>query len=374
MKKSRTIVAKIPQTFIDEEDFVLDCPQYPFVPTILPAKKRVIAIGDIHGDLELAIDSFKLAGLIDNSFNWIAIPSDTIVIQVGDQVDSCRPIPGKNACNKAYGNNITKIRNDAPDDVKVIDFFNKMHMTASRHGGAVYSLLGNHELMNADGDFRYVSNSNYENFEYVSEGKKYLGSVGRKDSFKPGGALSGNLACTRNSVMIIGSNMFIHAGVLPPLINSIKGANLGSDSHVHLKYLNSLVRKWLLNKISDKNSDLQTILHDPNLSPFWNRIFGQIKPETPDNIRECDSVVRETLKVFKIGNIVVGHTPQLWINGVGINGTCYGNNNVADNKVWRIDGGFSKAFDVFGSNSSDGKLQVLEILDDNKFNILSAKM
>ena len=52
---------------------------------IIPAKRRIIAIGDLHGDWDATIKSLKKAGVINNSLNWIG--GDTVVVQVGDQVD-----------------------------------------------------------------------------------------------------------------------------------------------------------------------------------------------------------------------------------------------------------------------------------------------
>ena len=356
---NRQFIKKIPSTFVDEDDFKLDCPNYPFTPSVLPAAKRIIVIGDIHGDLELAVESFKLAKLIDDNFYWIADPPNTIVVQVGDQIDSCRPIPGHNECHNKL------LKNDKPEDMAVIDFFNQMHIKATKSGGAVYSLLGNHELMNAEADFRYVSYENYYNFKY----RNYVGPAGRTAAFKPGGKVAKMLACTRKSVLIIGSNMFVHAGVLPALVNNINDINF--DSHTQLTYLNSIVRKWLLNKMDylepNDISNKTLFIDDKNLSPFWTRIYGQIKPNTSIDSRQCNTFVKDTLKVFKIGKIVIGHTPQLLMNGVGINGTCL--EKGSDGHLWRVDGGFSKAFNVFGSQNI---IQVLEILDDTKFTVLTA--
>lgn len=369
--KSNTFVRNVSTTFIDNNDFKLDCPNQEFVPTVIGPVERIIVIGDIHGDLNLAIRSFKLAKLINDEHEWIAEPSNTVVIQVGDQIDGCRPNGNTNDChNKLYPG-------DKADDMEVIDFFDRMHILASathkKDGtpcfpGAVYSLFGNHELMNVEHDFRYVSYANYHNFNYEADGNEYIGTTGRYNAFKPGGGVAKKLACSRKSVMVIGSNMFVHAGVLPALVDQISDVDF--DSRTKLTYLNAIVRKWLLNKMPEfapnDVANKALLVNDTTASPFWTRIYGQIKPGASANNLECQNSVSKALKVFKIGKIVVGHTPQLFTHGVGINGTCHENNN--DGNLWRVDGGFSKAFGAFGSQNI---IQVLEILNDKDFKVMT---
>lgn len=355
MSNTKIISYPVKTELYDEDDFLKDCPNSKFIPTTLPAVKRIIAIGDIHGDLKLAIDSFKLANLIDDNYNWIADPPDTVVVQVGDQIDSCRPIPNVYECNRQ------KYPGDKAEDMNVINFFDDMKKKAQRVGGEVYSLFGNHELMNSQGRFQYVSYENYNNFEYDN----YRGPNGRKNAFKPGGPLASKLACNRSSVIVIGSTMFAHAGVLPVLAKRID--YLGFDSDVKLKYLNAVVRKWLLNKLSDRDKDSKDLfINDTTVSPFWNRIYGSIPPDQNIDSNDCYSVVQKTIEVYKIGQIVVGHTPQIYTNKNGINGTCYEKGK--NNRLYRVDGGFSRAFSIFGNQ---GLIQVLEIIDDTTFNIIT---
>lgn len=353
---------KVNNELYEKEDFLKDCPNYKFIPTTLPPAKRVIAIGDIHGDLNLAIKSFKLAKLIDDNYNWIANPPDTIVVQVGDQVDSCRPIPNVYECQT------TKYPDDNADDMNVIKFFDDISTKASAAGGAVYSLLGNHELMNSQGSFKYVSYENYYNFEYTDDatGDRYEGPSGRKKAFKPGGSIASKLACTRPSVLIVGSTMFVHAGVLPVLAKRLD--YLGFDGNTKLKYLNAVVRKWLLHKLSKKDDKKNKFMFidDSKISPFWTRIYGNIPINTDLNSNECFDSVKKALEVYKVGQLVVGHTPQLQTNKDGINGTCYETDG--KKKLYRVDGGFSKAFRILGGHNI---VQILEIINDEEFNIIT---
>ena len=353
------------QNIFSEKEFLNDCPDYKFIPMILPATERIIAMGDIHGDLKLAIRSFKLANLIDDNLNWIANPPNTIVVQVGDQIDSCRPIPNVYDCQKR------KYPGDKAEDIDVINFFNKMNTLASKYGGAVYSLLGNHELMNSQGRFDYVSYENYYNFKYEDPNTKkiYEGPHGRQEAFKPGGPIANLMACTRPSLLIIGSTMFVHAGILPVLATNLQYLNM--DPEASLRYLNLIVRKWLLNKLTEEQRrDKKIFINNLRISPFWTRIYGSIPINTGLESADCDLYVKRALEVYSIGKLVIGHTPQLFTNNDGINGTCYVKNNSGlDNKLYRIDGGFSRAFNIFNKNNN--MVQVLEIINDKIFNIIT---
>ena len=66
----------------------------------LPDGAKLVAIGDIHGDLSVCIKSLKLAGVIPLStpnyfeslkdiddIEWIG--GNTYVVQLGDQIDRC---------------------------------------------------------------------------------------------------------------------------------------------------------------------------------------------------------------------------------------------------------------------------------------------
>jgi hypothetical protein len=351
----KKITVKVRDIYSPEE-FIEDCPKIDEIPTFLPAQDRVIVIGDIHGDYDLAVQSFKLAKLINDNFEWVAKPLNTVVVQVGDQIDSCRPIPGIYDCQN------TRQKDDKSEDMKVIQFFDDMAKKAKAKGGAVYSLLGNHELMNVQMNFNYVSYDNYYDFEYVHKNHKYTGRDGRAKAFQQGGPIARNFACNRLSVLVVGSCIFVHAGVLPALVKKLD--TLPIEDRDKIKYLNAVVRKWLLKKVVPNQH--KNLLLSNSMSPFWTRIYGNIPTNTSFDSGDCDAHVKKILEVLKIGHIIVGHTPQLFTNKEGINGTCY-EQDTKTKKLYRVDGGFSKAFKIFEKHEM---VQVLEIIKDTEFNIL----
>ena len=50
-------------------------------------------------------------------------------------------------------------------DLRILNYFTKLHEEAQKVGGAVYSIIGNHELMNVNGDMRYVSHEGIKGFD-----------------------------------------------------------------------------------------------------------------------------------------------------------------------------------------------------------------
>ena len=51
--------------------------------------RRIIVIGDIHGDDEIFISTLKMCNVINNLHEWIG--GDTYVIQMGDILGGKRP-------------------------------------------------------------------------------------------------------------------------------------------------------------------------------------------------------------------------------------------------------------------------------------------
>jgi hypothetical protein len=280
------------------------------LPSVLPPCRRIIAIGDIHGDYKVLLKCLYKANVIDKSKKWIG--ADTIVVQLGDQVDSkCRSFD----CEK----------DSIGEELKIVKYLDNLNEQAQKTGGAVYSLLGNHELMNVMGNFNYVS----------SEGLMSLGgSSERKNKFAPSGELAIYLACNRNSIMKIGSFLFVHGGLVPKKAKKYT-----------LEKINELIREYLLGNINGNTRELNDLLQSRE-SPFWDRTFSNRSSNEP---KTC-SVLNETIQYLKLRGMVVGHSVQRG----GINSGC-------DGKIWRTDIGMSKSF-----GKRNKKIQVLEILNDGK--------
>jgi hypothetical protein len=308
-----------------------------YLQSILPPTRRIIVIGDIHGDMSMLIKCLKIAKLINSNYNWIG--QDTVVVQVGDQIDSCR-YNGIDSCNDADTYDV-----DKADDVNILYFLTELHNKAIKEGGAVYSLMGNHELMNVMGDLSYVSHSNIRHFDNYNHNGNIIedGYNGRKVAFEPGNHIANFLACTRKMALIIGSNLFVHAGMVPQIIDKYK-----------IDDMNKLLTLFLLDEI--KQPELfKDLFLSSKTSPFWTRLFGT-------RIDNCIELLQPLKDIYNVNRIYVGHTPQL---KTGITSKCNSN-------IWLTDVGMSKAFNQFDTHNNHNHrsihrmAQVLEILNDGE--------
>lgn len=284
------------------------------LPTVLPPVKRIIAIGDLHGDFRVLLKCLRLAKLIDDKRRWIG--GNTVVIQLGDQVDSkCR----SGNCEQ----------DEVGDEIKIMMFLDELHKKAEEAGGAVYSLLGNHELMNVMGNLNYNSAENLVSFG---------GAQSRINKFAPNGEIANYLACNRNSIMKIGDFIFVHGGLLPHKAKQFS-----------LEAINVIVRDYLLGNRSQDDPEVSSLLSGKE-SPFWTRTFSNTF--SGHSQKSC-SILNETIEYLKVRGMVVGHTIQNDIN------------SACDGKIWRTDIGMSRSF------GRKHKIQVLEIKDNGKeINIL----
>ena len=203
-----------------------------------PETDRLVIIGDIHGDLKRFKNILIDAKIINNNLEWIAEPSNTIVVQLGDQIDSANRIESANNW-------------EILEDTEMIYFTNTLDNIAISKGGRVISLIGNHELMNTQGNFSYVSQkSNKET---------------RINDYHPNGKLSVILS-KRPVVLKIGKLFFCHAGLKKCHLDILR------LYYKNISYVNTLWKKYMLGELSDENDiNLFEKLLTDNNGILWNR-------------------------------------------------------------------------------------------------------
>lgn len=274
-----------------------------------PMNGKLVAIGDVHGDVNALTRALLLAKAIDTKLNWIG--DDLVIVQMGDNLDR------------------------GQDEIAVLKLLTKLHKQAELFGGAVHAVLGNHEIMNVLLDFRYASPLSlpeYDTFrktsfvalegdadaDIVEGGDNNSTSLQENDrvssllfararAYRPGGFLAASVLASRRAVLIIGDSVFVHGGLLPEHVN-------------HLERINDVVREWLLGSAVVDDFLMRTV--ESEVSIFWTRRYSQDVDEAL-----CDEL-RNSLSRLNVSRLVVGHTPQEHGITQGCNGT-----------VWRIDTG-----------------------------------
>jgi hypothetical protein len=252
------------------------------IPLVVPVTtKRVVAIGDLHGDLGGTRAALRAAKAIDDKDRWIG--GDVAIVQTGDILD----------------------RGD--DEVEIYQLLERLDADARKAGGAIILLNGNHELMNAARDYRYVTPGAMADF-----------GPDRQHALDPGGPWAKRFARS-NIVAIVDGTVYSHAGVLPEWLTQLDDMNLAA-------------RCWLDGQAGGPGEPPLALSSES--SPVWTRTYGM-----PDV--DC-AAVEQTLAKLGAKRMVVGHTVQ----PTGINAAC-------DGKLWRIDVGLAKLY--------NGPIQVLEV-------------
>lgn len=209
----------------------------------------MVAIGDLHGDLDATRRALRLAGAIDKDDRWIG--EKLVVVQTGDVID----------------------RGD--EDREVLDLLAKVRKAAHAAGGDLILLWGNHELMNTVGDLRYVTAASIT---------KFGGPEGRFNAFRPGGPYA-ELLRDRALIAQVGDTVFVHGGILP--------------QHVAygLDRMNDEVHAWLAGHRSEPPA--AAVVEDGVL---WTRAYSH-EPLA------CD-LLGQVLSALGAKRMVVAHTVQ----------------------------------------------------------------
>ncbi|MBX2801885.1 MAG: metallophosphoesterase [Myxococcales bacterium] len=266
-----------PPTFVDE------------VPS------RLVALGDVHGDIRAARSALRLAGVLEGG-HWVG--GDAWVVQTGDQLDR------------------------GGDEEAILELFERLADEAHEAGGAFLSLLGNHELLNVELDFSYVTDEGFADFADTPTDGLDLDDFpaeqrGRAAAFWPGVGEWALTLSEHNVAIRVGDTVFAHGGVTP-----------GAAAY-GLGRLNRDTREWMRG-LTAYPSEADDVV--------WTRMYSDDETE-PD----C-AALQEALDVLGAARMVVGHT--VWD---AINPAC-------DGRVWRVDVGLAGFY--------GGPTMVLELRGD----------
>ncbi len=291
----------------------------------LPAA-RVVAIGDIHGDVDAFAGILRRAGLINADRKWSG--QATTLVQVGDMIDR------------------------GPNSRAVMDLLMSLQTEAPRQGGRVIVLLGNHETMNMYGDRRYVSVADYAGFaDGESEHRRTeayaaaralrpranadaamwmsahpLGYVERVQALGPDGKY-GKWLRSLPSVAVVDDTLFAHGGIAPDF-GKWKVDHINDAIAAEIRTYDAVKRSLVADRVAlptDTLEEMAVAARAPSVRMTENlksvRDFDHwlsVRDEGPLWFRgyatwtddEGVAIVDRLIETFKVKRLVVGHSTQ----------------------------------------------------------------
>jgi hypothetical protein len=271
---------------------------------------RVVAIGDIHADLDALRSALRTAGAIDARDEWVG--GALTIVQLGDLIG----------------------RSD--DERQVLDFFFDLQRRARKAGGTVHAVIGNHEVFGGRLDNQAIGPNPFPPWEQVAGLRRDDPRLrhlppharARGAALMPGGPYARQIA-EFPAVLKLGATVFAHGGVVP------RWARYGVDR------INREVRDWLRGDTREPDSTLGV---DDEDRVMWTRQFSATVTK-----EDC-AVLEESLRILGARRMIVAHTVHPEITAK------------CDERVWVVDVGMSRAY--------GGRVEVLEILDDVKLRVL----
>ena len=217
---------------------------------------KQIAISDIEGSFGQFRKLLQANKVIDANYNWTF--GDGHLVLIGDFFDR--------------GNQVTE----------VLWLIYSLEEKAKIAGGYVHFVLGNHEIMNMNGDVRYV-HSKYKEIATLL-GENYVDLYGNNSEL-------GRWLRTKNIVEKVGDMLYVHGGISED-VNKMKNSLADINEMARPLYDDS--------SFNYKNKKLETIYG--SFGPFWYR--GYYSGDKIATMGQIDS----TIKKFGINHIATGHT------------------------------------------------------------------
>jgi len=231
----------------------------------------ILAISDIESGYKAFRDFLINNKIIDNNLNWTFGKGHLVL--VGDFVDR--------------GFSTTQ----------VLWFIYKLEQEATKHGGHVHFIIGNHELYNMQGKFKSAS---YKYYGVASILGKQHHDLYNQNSF------IGKWMASKNTLELINGNLFTHGGIHPDIANydiTIDEVNQINRDNYYKSYF------------TKPEETVEQLIISSRKGICWYR--GYFK----DNLSQAD--IEKGIDKFDAKAIVVGHT-VLWKVKKLYNGRVFG--------------------------------------------------
>jgi hypothetical protein len=293
------------------------------------APARIVAIGDIHGEIDGFRNILRAAGLTDASGRWAG--GRTQLIQTGDYTD------------RGTGTRA------------VMDLLMALEPQARSAGGRAFALLGNHEVMNLIGDTRDVTREIFATFATADSEKRRLaawedyarlaaaktakgepvpavytqtreawltthppGYVEYREAFAPRGKYGAWLR-DKPIVTELNGHIFMHAGISPAMAPA-KIDELNVKVRDEVRRLDRFLDRLVDLKLATRTFGLMEILQvASNEIGLANSVIAaaQAEGKEPDRGRLNVPLLMEAQEILKIDSwVVVNPEGALWYRGL----------------------------------------------------------
>lgn len=224
--------------------------------------ENVLAISDIEGDFDAAVNLLIASGVIDNSLNWRFGKGHLVLI--GDMVDR--------------GTNV----------VPVLWLLYKLEAEATKAGGNLHYVLGNHERYLLDGRTKSVADKYFCTYRATNMTQRQLWSddtvLGRWLRSKP-------------ILLKINDILYVHGGISPEVLNK----------NLTLEYIDNLAKESFVTAGTIVKTIEGDILHSAKGLLFYRGLASDMSDHGRDP-KASEHHVEQLLTLYNAEKIAIGHT------------------------------------------------------------------
>jgi cytochrome oxidase Cu insertion factor (SCO1/SenC/PrrC family) len=236
---------------------------------------KLFSFSDIEGNLPALKKILQENKIIDGQLNWIF--GNGHLVFGGDMFDR--------------GSQVTEC----------LWLIYSLEEKAKAAGGYVHFVLGNHEIMNLQG------NTTYAHPKYIENAAKLNTTI--KKLYGENSEL-GKWLRSKNIIEKIGDLLFVHGGIGIEFADSVK---------LNIDEVNQLARKHYADESAKNSQDVNTrLIFDGVFGPFWFRQYYDDKDKVYEKVHDTSVKIivhkptpeqmDNILSKYKVSHIITGHT------------------------------------------------------------------